>query len=143
MRANMNVNIEQELAKATARVRELEFALAVERSVLERLKAIVSSNPAKDKPGSLWESSSKSADVSIRPGTLPDKARAVLLEAGQALPIAELARQVELKGAVAKGKADLKTLLTSAIIRCKAFVRLSPGIYDLAERQPQHYTRQP
>lgn len=125
----------KQIESVEANIAALQLTLAVEKGVLARLKAI-RAGAVVPSPNAELVRQNKLIDDQffIRPNTLPDKARTVLLQSGKSMHISEIASGIQTLGFTTEGKTDIKTLLASALARCKAFKRVGPGTFDLTQR---------
>jgi len=124
--------LRQQIASAERRITKLEFELAVERQVLERLKGMRGNSA--QQPLSSGEPPRATRVVS---GSLAHQAAAVLRAAGKPLRARDISNQLERQGVTSKGKTSLLALVISAMRRREdLFKRVRRGVYALKEEEP-------
>ena len=125
----MNINLSSEIANVQAKIDSLKFQLTVEQKVLERLKRL-SMAASGDKGGKPKQSARSGSGESLTSYIV-----AVLEDAGKALFIDDIVKQVEERGASTASDAGIKPSIASALSRGKdVFVRVDKGVYDLRKR---------
>ncbi|MBL7152095.1 MAG: hypothetical protein ISS79_00135 [Phycisphaerae bacterium] len=121
------MKLTDQIKECKAKIVDLEFNLAVERAVLERLVAIgngeKNATPDKARP--------------IIAHSIVPHIRAALLAKGKAMKVTQLLRAMQQKGVQIEGKTSPKRLISSALTRRKdLFKRVDRGLYDLKSRRP-------
>ncbi len=117
------MNITQELKQVEKKVKELEFQLAVEKAVYERLTAIDAGNQP-----SLF----RNTQSPTIPGSMPSHIEAVLAEADKPMKISAIVEAVKKRGAQSKMAKGIENNVRGTLKRRNdLFVRHKRGMYKL------------
>lgn len=116
------MKLTDEIKACKANIGDLEFNLAVERALLERFVAMENGD----------QSAAPDGPRRIIPDSIVPHIQSILLAKGKSMKVAQVAREIELRGIEVKGKTDLKRLISSALIRrSDLFKRVHRGLYRL------------
>jgi len=119
-------NIAQQLKQVEQKIQTLEFDIAVERAVYQRLKIVDSGSQS---------SESGNTPRQTTPGSMPHHLEAVLINAGASVKVPALIKGVKERGAIGTTDKALENNVRGTLKRrTDIFVRVDRGEYDLKKR---------
>jgi len=120
------VNLSQEVIHSQKRIARLEFEIAVEKAVLERLQAL-----DVDRQPSLFPNH----QGQIVPGSMSEHIQAVLTESGKPMKIGDIVDAVKSRGATSRTPDGLPNNVRGTLKRrTDLFARYERGIYRLVKK---------
>lgn len=124
------MTIQERITAIRDEIKAMEYKLDIKREVLSELQMV-----AKDVQPPIPIAEVRAPGRRNAGKSNPDLIDEILQEAGDSLTTKEIVARLESRGVTSASRHGLRSVVATVLSRDDRFVRIEPGVFDLASRQ--------